>query len=219
MLRSSLTVHHRSAAEISATVRVLKKSKEICSKRLRQTLPISVTAMAEMKTTLRDGREVDLVSLTPEDTDRLLGMLCLMSDEALRWSMAPYKREWVDRWLNTPSLIQLAAEHAGQIVGFVCIEKYTHPKRRGIGYLGAYFHQDYVGTGLDTAMLECVLESARQEGVHKVDSGAVVDDEETVGLFEGFGFETEGRKRDDFFGDDGMYHDVLSMGRILNEEP
>ena len=188
-------------------------------KKVKETLPISVTAMVEMKTTLRDGREVDLVSLTPEDTDRLLYMLSHMSEEALRWSMAPNKREWVDRWLNTPSLIQLAAEHAGQIVGFVCIEKYTHPKRRGIGYLGAYFHRDYTGTGLDTAMLECVLESARQEGVHKVDTGAVVDDEETVSLLEGFGFETEGRKRDDFFGDDEMYHDVLSMGRILNEEP
>jgi len=35
----------------------------------------------------------------------------------------------------------------------------------------------------------------------------------------GFGFETEGRKRDDFFGDDGMYNDIFSMGRILIEEP
>jgi hypothetical protein len=86
--------------------------------------------MAETKTTLKDGRTVNLTTLTPEDTDRLLAMLSRMPDEALRWSMAPYRREWVERWLNTPTLIHLAAEHADEIVGFVCIEKFTHLRRR-----------------------------------------------------------------------------------------
>jgi RimJ/RimL family protein N-acetyltransferase len=179
---------------------------------------ISITAMANKKVTLKDGRNVDLISLTPKDTDRLLGMLSQMTDEALRWSMAPYRREWVDRWLNTPSLIQLTAEHAGEIVGFVCVEAYTHPKRRGTGYLGTYFHKDYAGSGVENAMVERVLDSARKQGVHKVDAGAVADDEDTISLLEGFGFETEGRKRDDFFGEDGRYHDVLVMGMILDEE-
>ena len=175
--------------------------------------------MAETKTKLKDEREVDLISLTPGDTDRLLALLSRMPDEALRWSMAPYRREWVDRWLNTPNLIHLAAEHAGVIVGFVCIEKFTHPKRRGTGYLGAYFHRDYAGSGLEYAMMERVLDAAREQGVHKVDAGAVAEDEDTIGLLERSGFEAEGRKRDDFLGEDGRYHDVLSMGRILNEEP
>ena len=174
--------------------------------------------MDKTKTTLKDGRTVNLILLTLRDTDRLLAMLSLMSDEALRWSMTPYRREWVDGWLNTPTLIQLAAEHAGEIVGFVCIEAYTHPRRRGIGYLGIYFHRDYVGSGLETALMERVLESARQEGVHKVDAGAVAEDEYTISLLERFGFETEGRKRDDFLGEDGRYHDVLAMGRVLDEE-
>jgi len=186
------------------------------SKMLSRSPSISVTAMAKA---LEDGRDVVLISLVTGDTDRLLAMLSQMPDEALRWSMAPYRREWVERWLNTPTLIHLAAESAGELVGFVCIEAYTHPKRRGIGYLGAYFHREYTGAGLETAMLERVLESARREGVHKVDAGAVVEDENTIGLLRRFGFETEGRMRDDFLGDDGRYHDVLSMGMILDEEP
>ena len=190
-----------------------------CSKRLRPQPVYFNTPMDRENVKLKDGREVDLIPLTPEDADRLLCMLSLMSDEALRWSMAPYRREWVERWLNTPTLIHLAAEHAGELVGFACIEAYTHPKRRGIGYLGAYFHREYTGAGLETAMLGRVLESARQEGVHKVDAGAVVDDENTIGLLRRFGFETEGRMRDDFLGDDGRYHDVLAMGRIIDEEP
>jgi RimJ/RimL family protein N-acetyltransferase len=180
---------------------------------------MSVTTMAETKTTLKDGREVDLISLTPGDTDRLLALLSRMPEEALRWSMAPYRREWVERWLNTPNLIHLAAEHVGELVGFVCLEKFTHPKRRGTGYLGAYFHRDYADSDQEDAMMESVLDSARREGVHKVDAGAVVEDEDAIGLLERSGFEAEGRKRDDFLGEDGRYHDVLAMGRILNEEP
>jgi RimJ/RimL family protein N-acetyltransferase len=175
--------------------------------------------MNEEKIKLKDGRTVNLILLTPGDTDRLLAMLSHMPDEALRWSMAPYRREWVERWLNTPTLIQFAAEYTDQIVGFVCIEKFTHPKRRGIGYLGAYFHRDYAESGLENAMMERVLESARKQGVHKVDAGAVANDEDTVNLLERFGFETEGRKRDDFLGEDDRYYDVLSMGRIIDEEP
>jgi putative acetyltransferase len=175
--------------------------------------------MAEMKTTLKDGREVDLISLTPGDTDRLLTMLSHMPDEVQRWSMAPYKREWVERWLNTLTLIHLAAEHAVELVSFACIEAYTHPRRRGIGYLGVYFHRDYVGSGLEDAMMKRVLDSARKQGIHKMDAGAVADDEDTISLLERFGFETEGRKRDDFLGEDGRYHDVLALGRILDEEP
>jgi GNAT superfamily N-acetyltransferase len=85
-----------------------------------------------------------------------------MPDEALRWSMAPYRREWVERWLNTPTLIHLAAEHDGEFVGFACIEAYAHPRRRGIGYLGAYFHRDYAGSGLEDAMMEHVKSAKRE---------------------------------------------------------
>ncbi|UCD44826.1 MAG: GNAT family N-acetyltransferase [Candidatus Bathyarchaeota archaeon] len=157
-----------------------------------------------------------MISLTSHDTDRLLAMLSRMPEETLRWSMAPYRREWVERWLNTPSLIHIGAEHSGEIVGFVCIEEYTHPKRMGVGYLGTYFHRDYIGAGLETAMMELILESAKKQGVHKVDAGAVAEDEGTISLLVSLGFETEGRNRDDFLADDGTYRDVLAMGKILD---
>lgn len=64
--------------------------------------------------------------------------------------------------------------------------------------------------------MERILESAKNKGVHKVDAGAVADDEDTISLLKEFGFEIEGRKRNDFFGDDGRYHDVLAMGKILD---
>lgn len=188
------------------------------SKQLKLTPWKSNTPMNGRKITLKDGRTVDLTSLTLGDADRLLEMLSQMSDDALKWSMAPYRRAWVEKWLNTPTLIHIAAKQADEIVGFVCIDKFTHPKRRGVGYLGTYFHRDYSGSGLENFMMKRVLDLARQEGIHKVDVGAVADDEDTIGLLERFGFEKEGRKKDDFLGDDRRYHDILAMGRILDKK-
>jgi putative acetyltransferase len=142
-----------------------------------------------------------------------------MSDEALRWSMAPYKKEGVVRWLKTPTLIHIAAEYDDEIVGFVCIEKINHPKRKGIGYLGTYFHRDFADVNLEPRMMQNLLHSARQEGISKVKAEVVADDEDTIKLLEKYGFELEGRLRDDFYGEDGRFHDVIAMGRLLDDEP
>jgi hypothetical protein len=46
-----------------------------CSKRLRPQPVYFNTSMDRENVRLKDGREVDLILLTPEDTDRLLAML------------------------------------------------------------------------------------------------------------------------------------------------
>jgi RimJ/RimL family protein N-acetyltransferase len=37
-------------------------------------------------------------------------------------------------------------------------------------------------------------------------------------LFEKMGFEVEGRIRDSYRGADGGYHDIIAMGKILQEQ-
>jgi RimJ/RimL family protein N-acetyltransferase len=67
------------------------------------------------------------------------------------------------------------------------------------------------GSSLENAMMERILESAKRERVHKVNAGVVAEDEDTISILERFGFDTEGRKIDDFFGRGGRTHNVLSM--------
>jgi len=63
------------------------------------------------KFTLKDGREVIVRSLTVEDKDGLFQMFSSMSDETLKWSMAPYTMEVIERWIsNIKNLIALVAE-------------------------------------------------------------------------------------------------------------
>ncbi|HEX9913646.1 MAG TPA: GNAT family protein [Candidatus Bathyarchaeia archaeon] len=165
---------------------------------------------------LEDGRRANIVVLTPDDVDRLHNLLTNLSDDDAKWSMAPYQREWVQKWLNTPTLIQLAAEHSGELVGFVCVEEWTHPRRRGTGYLGAYVHRDYRSTGLLSEIVGRLLDKVKEKGLHKVDTEAVAENASTISVLEEQGFQVEGRKRECFYGADGRYYDTLIMGKVLD---
>jgi len=164
---------------------------------------------------LKDGRRETIVALTPGDVERLYKLLVNLSDEDARWSMAPYRREWVERWLNTPTLIQLAAEHSGELSAFVCIEAWAHPKRRGTGYLGAYVHKDYRGSKLLSSMVGLILSEARERGLHRVETEVVAENVSALSVLEEHGCQVEGRKKDCFLGADGSYHDTLIMGKII----
>ena len=67
------------------------------------------------KVELKDNREVTLRFLTVDDKNGLYRMFSSMSDEALRWSMAPCTIERIQRWINNiQNLISLVAEYKGK---------------------------------------------------------------------------------------------------------
>ena len=105
------------------------------------------------KAELKDKREVTLRFLTVDDKNRLFQMFSSISDEALKWSMAPYTIERIQRWINNiQNLIPFIAEHEGKIVGYSSIYRFPHPRRKGVGDLAIYLHQDFHNVGLGTAM-------------------------------------------------------------------
>jgi hypothetical protein len=97
---------------------------------------------------LKDGREVTVKFLTPDDKERLSEMFASMSDEALQWGMPPYTREIMERWIsNLPNLIPLVAGENNRLVGYAAIYKYPHPRRKGVSDLVMYLHQDFHNVG------------------------------------------------------------------------
>lgn len=154
--------------------------------------------------------------MTLDDADRLLELLQNLSEEATKWSMAPYKLEWVQHWLKTPKLYHVAAEKGGKLIGFVCIEEWTHSRRKGNSYLGAYIHRDHEDTELLSILLQQVLDKARDKELHKVNAEIVAEHKTSFDALKRHGFQIEGRKRDSFHGEDNKYHDVVIMGKILD---
>ena len=174
----------------------------------------------EKTATLRDGRRVHIRPLHEEDGEGLHGMYQSMSPDALRWSMAPYTEETIDRWIgNLPNLISLVAVHNDDIVGYASVQKFTHPRLAGTGDLNIYIHQDYQGAGLGTALMVILLNAANEHSLHRINLEVVADNETAVHLFRKFGFNMEGRKVDAYKAMNGGLHDILLMGKTLNREP
>jgi len=168
------------------------------------------------KVKLKDGREVTIRFLTANDKEALFQMFSSMSSEALKWSMAPYTMEVIQRWINNiKNLIPLVAEYNNRIVGYASIYKFQHPRRKGIGDLAIYLHQDFHNVGLGTAMMKKLLQLAKEHKMHKLELYVVEDNKAAVALYKKFGFKIEGISKDSFFGSDGKYHNMIHMGLLL----
>ena len=172
--------------------------------------------MDEHIISLKDGRTVSIRPGTADDKEGILAMFSTMSEEALRWGMPPYTRDRIDRWFASPQdMIGLAAVGEGRIVGWCSIYKQPHPRRKGIGDLGIYLHQDFHGAGLGTAMTKQVLALAEEQGMHRIGLEVVEDNRIAVRLYRRAGFRVDGKLRDSYFSDDNRYHTSLIMSKIL----
>ena len=168
------------------------------------------------KVTLKDGKSIQLRFLTKKDEEKLFRMFSTMSEKALEWSMAPYTKEEIKRWIgNIQYTIGLVAEYQDNIVGWASIYKFSHPRRKHMGDLLIYLHQDFHNMGLGTAIIERLLQLAKNEKLHRIELTVVKDNTIALHLYQKAGFQIEGISKDAFYGRDNKYHDIISMGLVL----
>ena len=112
-----------------------------------------------------------------------------------------------DSWFQR--LYTLVAEAGGRIVGYGNVED--------TGYLDHLFVRwDCQGQGIGTALLEAVLDLADNWlMLHRVELEVYADNGDAIRLYQRFGFETEGRKREAAV-KAGDYVDMLVMARLGN---
>jgi RimJ/RimL family protein N-acetyltransferase len=165
----------------------------------------------------KDDRTVALRFLVWEDKKGIVEFFASMSTEALEWGNPPYTDEVVDRWIsNLENMIALVAVYDKLIVGYGMIGKGARERRRGVGDLAMYLHQDFQNAGLGTAMLSLLLNLAKKEGLHRIGLHVIADNKIAIHLYEKFGFRREGALKESYFGQDERYHDELVMGLVLS---
>ena len=174
-------------------------------------------AILMWKAKLKNGAEVTLRFRRIDDADNLFQMFSSMSQKALEWSMAPYTKERIERWMDDlPNLIPLVSEYQGRIIGQAVIHKFPQERRKGIGEFAVYLHDDFQNVGLGTALTKRILKLAKKEKMHRIELSVVAENKIALRLYEKFGFQIEGTSKDDFYGCDSKYHDVINMGLILS---
>jgi ribosomal protein S18 acetylase RimI-like enzyme len=85
-----------------------------------------------------------------------------------------------------------------------------------VGKLEIYVGEECRGMGVGKALLQAVLEWAEaNEAVSKLSLAVFAHNEGAVRLYERFGFETEGRRLNEYKMADGTYRDDLLMARSV----
>lgn len=100
------------------------------------------------------------------------------------------------------------------VLGLVMLTVESNPRRRHSGGLGIRVRTDCQGQGIGTALLEAVLDLADNWlMLRRVELEVYADNQRAVRLYEKFGFEAEGRKREAAV-KNGAYVDLLVMARL-----
>jgi [ribosomal protein S18]-alanine N-acetyltransferase len=100
----------------------------------------------------------------------------------------------------------------GQLVGHGGLSV-THAK--GVMTFGMAVMPEARGTGGGRALLNRIVEYAREQGCHKVELEVWVDNARAISLYATSGFEVEGLKRDHYRRKDGSLRSALLMARML----
>jgi len=115
--------------------------------------------------------------------------------EAENAALAPSQPERTRQLIEAPNQQVLVASDNGALIGFVALsqgvfEKNRHACSLMTGVLRAHWRQ-----GVASGLLERALEWVAQRGISRVELTVMEGNTAAIGLYQKFGFETEGVKR------------------------
>ena len=172
----------------------------------------------EKTITLKDGRNCILKPPVPEKAEEMISYLKQIAGETQFMSRYPDEirkeaedeRAFLNRTLEDPKAVMIVAEADGKVVGSCSVfsnqekRKIRHRCSMGIGLLEEYCEQ-----GLGTAMLNMLIEMAKQMGYELMELIVVADNTRAQGLYQ------SGRYYHGMKFDDGSYHDEILMYKEL----
>jgi RimJ/RimL family protein N-acetyltransferase len=121
-----------------------------------------------------------------------------------------------EHWAKTEAGVMFVCEEGKKLIGFVA-------GRRGVGrrqahsiYIAMGVLQAWVGRGIRRSLLQALEEWARSKGLHRLELIVNYNNERAIRLYEKFGFEKEGVKRDALW-IDGHYIDAFYMAKLIGD--
>ncbi len=92
-----------------------------------------------------------------------------------------------------------------------------HTKAEGVVLLGMSLIAAERGKGHGRAMLQVAIDHARAARMHKIELEVWPDNERAIALYESFGFEVEGVRRDHYRRRDGSLRSAQIMALLLTD--
>ena len=112
----------------------------------------------------------------------------------------------------------LVAELDGRVIGYGKIEHPTElPASAHVWYVsGLAVDPLFEGRGAGRALMDALIELARERGGRRITLRVFAPNERALGLYERLGFEREGVLRGEFMVGDGEYVDDVFMAKSLD---
>jgi RimJ/RimL family protein N-acetyltransferase len=158
------------------------------------------------------GDAPTLVALA-EQVAREEGGWILTSDA---WRSVAEERRYLRVARRHPDAAVLVVEMDGRVVGRLSVARDSHPASRHVADVGLMVDAGYRRRGIGTRLLEEAVGWARASGVRKLELHVFSWNEPALALYEAFGFEREGYRKD-HYARDGGYLDAILMAYRVSE--
>jgi phosphinothricin acetyltransferase len=161
---------------------------------------------------------VDVRLATPDDAEPMRAIYNLeVLESTVTFDLVPRSREEQQAWLvdHAGAHPAVVADDAGDVLGFGSLSAYRdRPAYSTTVEDSVYVRRDRQGQGIGRALLEALVELARQHGFHTVIARIVGGHETSIALHRTCGFELVGIEREvgrKF----GRWLDVVELQRLL----
>jgi putative acetyltransferase len=160
----------------------------------------------------------------PADADALVDLAEQVGSEEGRWILTSSSWRSIGEERRYLKAVQRHADAAvfvveddGRIVGRLSLARDPHPSSRHVADLGLMVSAGHRRRGIGKALLEQAVRWARESGVRKLELHVFPWNEPALRLYESFGFEREGLRRD-HYARDGEYVDAVLMAYRVDDE-
>ncbi|ASW07018.1 MULTISPECIES: GNAT family N-acetyltransferase [unclassified Rhizobium] len=158
---------------------------------------------------------VEIRAARPSDAEAIATIANLPGFRAGTLRLPFQSVEDTQRWLDKhdPNATRLVAEVDGKVVGNAGMNRLAGRRAHSAG-IGMGVHDDFTGCGIGSALLGALIDTADNWlAIRRLELTVYVDNARAIGLYEKFGFETEGRLRAFGFRN-GEYVDAFTMARL-----
>jgi RimJ/RimL family protein N-acetyltransferase len=144
------------------------------------------------------------------------GWLLTTSD----WRSAGDERRYLKAIRRYPhAAVYVAETDQGELVGRLSLTRDQHPSSAHVADLGLMVAAGWRRQGIGRALLEAAVEWARGAGVRKLELHVFPHNEAAIKLYEQFGFEREGYRKQHYRRSTGDYVDAILMAYNVRTTP
>jgi L-phenylalanine/L-methionine N-acetyltransferase len=166
-----------------------------------------------MSIVIRPAKPEDAAGLVALGTEvgREEGAWLLNTDS---WRSVAEERRYLRGLKRYPHAAVFVAEEAGQVIGRLSLSRDPHPSSYHVADLGLMVASTRRRQGIGKALLEQAVTWARDADVSKLELHVFPWNEPAIRLYEGFGFEREGLRREHYRRADEYVDAILMAYRL-----